>query len=325
MLLAQSLSQRAAGEILIVDRLQNSVYAYTDTGHYINTVLTDNTNLNLPDGILVSPDHTKLYVASGGNSEIVRYDYDYATATATNPTVFATSADGLAFPNSMVFSPDGSKIYVANLGGSSDTPVGISQLNVSGGSAGANFGGGSSFSFSGLAYAPGGQLLAGGFEGGTVGKSDAGITSISDFIGPSAALSGVAGVMVNGNDLYVSALLNPAGLVQKFDATTGALDPSFNVSGLAAPQGIMLAPDGNGLLVGSLGFSAGTGVISRIGFDGTLLGVFASPQTDPSLGFTEATAFGAVPEPSTQALAGIALAAVGFLARRRRTSQSVGV
>jgi len=299
-----------ASEVLVADRLTNSVYRYDSTGGFLSVLINDNVNLNQPDGLAVSPDHTKLYVASSQNNQIVAYDYNYAAGTAANPTVFATAAQGLAFPNAMSFSQDGTKLYVANLGGG-----GITQLNAAGGNAGAPIGGGTSFAFSGLAFAPGGELLAGGFDGNTVAKSNVAITATSDFVGPSAALAGAAGVMVNGNDLYVAGLFT--GFVQKFNATTGALDPSFNVSGLAFPQGVLLAPDGNSLLVGVLGFVAGSGNIARYGFDGTSLGVFAASQINPALGFTEATTMLVVPEPASWGLAAIALAALGFIARRR--------
>ena len=50
------------------------------------------------------------------------------------------------------------------------------------------------------------------------------------------------------------------------------------------------APDGNGLLISSLGFVDGTGQIDRYGFDGQFLETFATnSHADPNLGFSEPT------------------------------------
>jgi hypothetical protein len=171
-----------------------------------------------------------------------------------------------------------------------------------------------------MAFAPGGELLVGGFVDaatmsmGSVAKSDVGITTLSDFVAPNSAILGAAGLLRVGNDLYVSGLF--AGTLRKYDATTGAADGAFAVNGLSFPQGIIAAPDGNGMLVGILGFAAGGGNISRFGFDGTSLGVFASAQADPMNGFTEATSMLVVPEPSSIAIFGVALAMFVLVARR---------
>jgi DNA-binding beta-propeller fold protein YncE len=310
-----------AGELLVSDRLTNSVYRYSDSGTFLGTLLTDNVNLNQPSGLQLSPDNKQLYVASSQNNRVVRYDYNFATGTATNPTVFAS--DGLMFPNSVLFSKDGSKIYVSNLGG-----TGVAQFNTDGTSAGpainGAIAGGSVFQFSGLAHAPSGELLVGGFQdfpagaAGAIAKSNAAVSSISDFIAPSPTLNGTGNLLVVGNDLFATAGF--AGRVNKYNATTGAVDASFNApTNLAFPASMVRAPDGNGILVGILGFQDGTGNISRFGLDGTPLGVFA--QASLTNGFREATGivYVAIPEPATVGLLGVAALAFGWVARNRRT------
>ena len=136
---------------------------------------------------------------------------------------------------------------------------------------------------------------------------------MSDLVAPNATISGAAGVYLNGNDLYVTGLFGQS--LEKFNATTGVQDNSFNVSGLAFPQGIIASPDGQGMLVGILGDLPGGGNISEYSYSGQFLGVFASPN--PGSGFTEATAFVHVPEPTSLALAGLGLAMLGFVIRRR--------
>lgn len=310
-----------AKQLLVADRLSNSVYRYNSGGVLLGTALVDNVNISQATGLALSPDQTKLFVASAQNSRVMQYDYSVATGTATNPVIFAEGAlDGLSFPSSILFSQDGNRIYVSNLGG-----TGIAQFNTDGSSAGPAItglvGGGSVFQFSGLAFAPGGELLVGGFQdfpagtSGAVAKSNAAISTIADFVAPAASLNGASGLLVNGDHLYVTGLF--AGNIQRFDAATGAVDPSFNVSGLAFPQGLAAAPDGNGLLVGILGFAEGEGNISRYDFSGNLLGVFATPSAN---GFTEATAFAVVtPEPTTIGLA-LTVVALSAYANRRRSA-----
>jgi DNA-binding beta-propeller fold protein YncE len=312
----------AAEQLLVADRVSNNVYRYSATGAFLGVVLADNTLLDEPAGIAVSPDYSKLYVSSSGNNSLIQYDYDAVNGTASNGTVFADSSDGLLFPNAIKFSQDGSKIYVSNLGG-----TGVAQFLPSGIPAGPPVnglvGGGAFFQFSGLAYAPGGELLVGAFQdfpGGTVGavaKSDPSVTTLGDFVAPNASINGAAGLLASGNDLYVSGLLGTPqgnGALRRFDATTGAIDAGFGVDGLAFPRDIIAAPDNNGMLVGILGYTDGTGNISRYDYEGNFLSIFASPGPGT---FTEATALTTVPEPSSVALVVVACGALGLATRRR--------
>lgn len=296
---AQLLATAQAGDLLVADRLSNSVYRYSESGVLLGTVLTDNVNLNQPTGLALSPDLTKLYVASFQNSQIVAYDYNLAAGTASNPTVFAAGfADNLATPSSILFSQDGSTMYVSNLGG-----TGVARFNLDGSTAGpplqfAAPQNQSLFQFSGLAFAPSGELLVGAFQdfpagtSGAIGRVNAANTALAPLVGPVTSLNGASGLLVHGDDLYVTGMF--ASNIQRFDANTGAHDPTFSVTDLTFPQGLLAAPDGNGLLVGILGVANGAGHIARYDFDGALLGTFAATGNG---GFTEATAFIAVPDP----------------------------
>lgn len=282
-----------SAEMLIADRLTNSVYRYTPDGQFLGVLLNDPTNLNGPVGIQVSPDRSELYVSSSNNSQVVRYDYNYQAGTATNPTVIATADSGLSFPNSIEFNAAGNTIYVSNLDYSPPSG-GVVPLTLSGASAGPALVGGSITSYSGLSLAPNGALVVGGFNDDTgskggVLKSDAAITAISDLVAPTTSLSGVAGIMTRANDIYVAAGFS--GRVAAYNLTTGALDPAFTpITGLGFPASISLASDGQSVLVATLGFAAGGGMISRYSLSGQFLGTVATPQTDPSAGFEEPTA-----------------------------------
>jgi sugar lactone lactonase YvrE len=323
-------ASQAQQQLLVADRLSNSVYRYNASGQLLGTVLSDNVNLLGPSGIAVSPDQTKLFVTSSGNNRVVQYDYSVTTGAATNPVVFAAGAvNGIAFPSSVKFSQDGTKLYVSNLGG-----TGIKQYFLDGSSAGPTIngviGGGAYFQFTGMDFAPSGELIVGAFQdftgnpdpnaigtSGAVAKTTGGVAALADFIPPSPSLLGASGILVNGNDLYVSSMF--AGLVQRYNATTGVVDPSFGISQLAFPQALIPNQGGSGFLTGILGYQNGTGYIAEYGFNGLPVGdgVFASPGGG---GFTEATALAwvAIPEPATCGMLTSALVALGFTMRRRR-------
>jgi hypothetical protein len=104
--------------------------------------------------------------------------------------------------------------------------------------------------------------------------------------------------MIRDGYLYVSGVFS--GKIRRFALSDGPgiekgqMDPSWEISGLAYPQDLAAAPDGNGFLAGVLGAFGGGGNISRYAFDGTFLNKFAEPGQG---GFQEATAFVVVPTP----------------------------
>jgi DNA-binding beta-propeller fold protein YncE len=325
--LVATLSQ--ANDLLVVDRTLGSVYRYSADGDFLNIVVKDTANLQGPAGIVLSPDQKKLYISNTQSSTVFQYDYNLATGMATNPTLFADSTAGLAFPNGLKFSQDGTKLYVANLGG-----TGVAQLSSADGSPagfplfGPQSGGAG---YSGLDFAPSGRLIAGVYSDFTTFQGSADIanstgSALENLVSPSFDLALTAGVMVHGNDLYLStnASSSPsppvgAGGVYRFNATTGAADPTFSsVTGLAYPQGMVPALDGNGFLLGILGESDGAGRIDRYAFDGTFLGLFAA-SGDGTSAFKEATAFAvvAIPEPMSGGLIGIALISLSCVRSRR--------
>ena len=291
-----------AADILVADRLTNSVYRYSQTGDYLGTVLTDHENLNQATGLALSPDLTKLYVSGLLNSQVMRYDYDYATGTATNGEVFAKASDGLAAPNAILFSEDGETILISNLG-----EVGLARFNLDGSSAGEPLWFGEPHTmaftqFSGLEYAPNGGLLVGAFldslagANGAIGHWNPALDELEMLLEPSPSLAGTSGLLVHEDYLYVTGMF--ASNIQRFDLTTGLRDPNFEITGLGFPQGLMHAPDGNGFLVGILGYADGQGHIAHYDFDGNLVGdgVFALSAQGTEMGFREVTAMIVVPE-----------------------------
>jgi hypothetical protein len=292
-----------AGDLLVVDRLSNSVYRYSAAGALLGTVIDHSADLNQPTGIGMSPDFKELFVSSSQNNKVMRYDYNVAAGVASNPTIFADASNGLAFPNDIKFSPDGSKVYVANLSG------GVSRFNADGSSAGSKLAlptanDAVATPTSSMNFTSTGELLAGAFQdasgaGGGIAISNSSVSAFPGYlVEPTPAINGATGLMIHDGYLYVSGLFSFN--IRRFALSNGPvlskgqMDPSWGITGVAFPQDLVAAPDGNGFLAGILGFAGGSGNISRYGFDGTFLNTFAVPSQN---GFTEATAFAVVPTP----------------------------
>lgn len=281
-----------AADLLVADRLSNSVYRYSSTGALLGTVIDHSTDLNQPTGIGMSLDFKELFVSSSQNNRVMKYDYDAATGVASNPSIFADAAGGLAFPNDIQFSPDGSKVYVANLDG------GVSRFFADGSSAGSKLvlsppAGEGNFAASSMSFTPAGKLLAGAFQEGGILISDNSVSAFPEYlVQPSPAITGATGLMIHDGYVYASGLFTTS--IRRFALSNGQIDSSWGISGVGFPQDLAAAPDGNGFLAGILGFTNGTGNISRYAFDGTFLNTFAVTGQN---GFTEATAFVSVPRP----------------------------
>jgi hypothetical protein len=278
-------STSRAADLLVADRLSNSVYRYSVSGALLGTVIDNSSDLNQPAGIGMSPDFKELFVSSSQNNRVMKYDYDAATGVATNPTIFADAAGGLAFPNDIQFSPDGSKVYVANLNG------GVSRFNADGTSAGAALALPGTAETSSMTFTPDGKLLAGAFADGGVAISNSDVSAFPGYlVAPTPAITGATGLMIHDGYLYVSGLFTTS--IRRFALSNGQIDASWGITGVGFPQDLEEAPDGNGFLAGILGFANGSGNISRYAFDGAFLSTFAAAGQG---GFTEATAFVVVP------------------------------
>jgi hypothetical protein len=329
--------------VLVGDRLTNRILKYSNGGAFLGVVVDDDANLGSGSGnnigisaVTLSPDLTHLYVGTL-DSKVVRYDFN--GTLATNPAVYVSNgASTISGPGGLLMSPNGNTLYVANRGPFANLTT-VAQLDPNGVSAGANLTGGPTTGRTGLAYDPNGTLLVGAFgsnfsptgaPGGGVLKFDSGSNAFVDLIPQNTALAGTSSLLVNGNDLYVVASVSNnffQGVVGKFNATTGAIDGAFGAGGYVTPQvtfpaSITASADGSGFLLGMLNAAVnGGGRVDRYGFNGTQLGVWASPvsMANEALGFREATTLlTVVPEPATLAGAFVAFVALGGIARRVR-------
>jgi hypothetical protein len=335
LLLNLAASTVSFGYVLIADRPQNRVLKYSDSGTFLNVVVQDAANLggsgnaSGPNALSLSPDGTKLYVGSL-NSSVVRYDFN--GTTASNPQKYVSNgASQINDTGGVLVSPTGSTVYVSSRGfGFADN---VARLDAHGMSQGADLNGGGFSGRTGLAFSPGGELLSGTFgsdfmgggPGGGVLRYDAGSSSFVTLVPNSLTTAGVASLLVNGNDLYLTASIGQdfQGRIAKYNATTGAIDATWGTGGmitpaLSFPSGLTETADGSGFLVSMLTFAnTGAGRIDRYNYNGTSQGIWANNSTaNPALGFVEATAIlQAVPEPS--ALIGALLLGAGMLRRRR--------
>jgi WD40 repeat protein len=285
------LAESRAADLLVADRLSNSVYRYSASGALLGPIVDHSADLNQPTGIGISPDSKELFVSSSQNNRVMKYDYNAATGVATNPTIFADASAGLAFPNDIKFSPDGSKIYVANLGGGN-----VARFNTDGSSAGSPLAlpSGAGAEASSMAFASASELLVGSFANGGVAISNSDVSAFPGYlVQPTPAITGATGLMIHDDYLYVSGLFTTS--IRRFALSNGQIDASWGITDVDFPQDLVTAPDGNGFLAGILGQFGGGGNISRYAFDGTLLGTFAAHGGN---GFTEATAFVVVPTSS---------------------------
>jgi DNA-binding beta-propeller fold protein YncE len=323
--------------VLIADRPQKRILKYSDSGTLLNVVVQEpliftgpTVNTSGPNSIALSPDGTKLYVSVLNNS-VVRYDFN--GTLASNPQVYTSNgASSIIDPGGVVVSPNNATVYVSNRGGGFLDSV--AQLTPNGVSQAADLHGGGITGRTGLAFTTSGVLLAGTFgtdfmgggPGGGVVRLNAG--AFTTLVPDSQSTSGVASLMVVGNDLYLTASVGPdfQGRIAKFNASTGAAIAGFGVGGLVTPQlsfpsGLTPAADGTGFLVSMLTFTTtGAGRVDRYLFDGTRVGVWANNSTaNPALGFVEATSLLYVPVPEPASIAGMGVLAIAGIAARRRT------
>ena len=266
-----------------------SVGEYDAAGHAINASFI--TGLTDPNGLALSGDNLKLFVAITGTNTVAEYDATMGTFNTNLITPGLNEPVGLAL--------SGDDLFVTSfLGGT------VGEYNFTAKAFIANF-------ITGLNH-PWGLALSGnnlfvannsGGTAGTVGKYDATTGhAISTFI-PITGVGSGFGLALSGNNLFVANA--SSGTVGEYDATTGDLiNPNFitNVPGASA-----LALSGKNLWMAYSGTTVGEYDITRQTFNANFI-----------TGLTEPVGLAVVPEPSTWAMlamGGVAL--LGIMHRKK--------
>jgi sugar lactone lactonase YvrE len=254
-----------AGDLLLPSGVDNRILRFDgNTGAYLGDLIAPGDGgLSYPTGMIFSPDHQSFFVASYGNSEVLRFDYD--GLNATNPTVFATIPDAGA-PVGLVFGPD-NDMYVSTANPTGDTSS-VLRFDPAGnpapgpGQDGANFlapGSGGLGNAGGIVFGPDGNLYVANqttnevlrFDGTSGDPLPATGQPGATFVPPGGGgLAGPAGLLFGpsatdpdrGRDLFVASVGNDS--VLRYDGTTGA--------SLGA-----LVPSGSGGLSGAIGLVFG--------------------------------------------------------------------
>lgn len=205
----------------------------------VNNTLTVGT---LPEGVAISPDGRKAYVANKGSGTVSMIN------TATNQVITTTNIDPVVpVPvQGVVASPEGKRVYVA--GG----PAGISVLDAATlivlDTIFVNAGGGAQMNPQGLAMSPDGQLLyvSDNHDEGAVAVLDIAsrtvIASLS--LGPGSMPLGIA-VSPDGTRAYIA--FSGSNEIQAFDPFSNSVTDSFS-SG-SQPVGVAVTPDGKKVYV----------------------------------------------------------------------------
>jgi hypothetical protein len=281
------------------------------------TVLTGSGSLINPSALAVGPDGNVYIGEDGDGGTFAPRISKFEPATLTLSTVVAFGAFDV-FPGSFAFKGNdllvGRNPFYGNTG-----PI-VKVTNATGGVVAVSdyTTGGDLASSPGLALAADGGLYVAdqtynflsGIASGPVKRFDATGTYVGEVIASgSSGLSGPTGLAISGSTLYTTSIMD--GSILQTNLATDATRAFASGGSPFAIGALALLAEG-GLIAGS---PSGSGTVYQFANDGTLLGTYAS-----GLGQIGGVATVAVPEPAALTLVAAGVAAVGWLARRRRAS-----
>ena len=218
------------GHIAVIDTATNKIVS--------GIALTDSA-----DGIALTPNGAKAYVASSFGNSVLAVDMATGTQSAEIPVD--------TFPDAIAISPDGSTAYVANAGGS------VSVIDTATNTVTATYAAGPNPK--GIAVTPGGSRVY-------VTDSDNGTVSVLDLAARTKSTITVgkdpAGVAItpDGSTAYVA---NGDHSVSVIDTARGVVTKTISVTAGFGPFGITISADGSTVYTSCPGFrnDAGFAVI----------------------------------------------------------------
>jgi len=264
--------------LLVSSRGSNSILRFDETnGTFIDTLVSG--GIDSPVGMAIGPDGL-LYVVGSGEVSGVFSVNKYRVGSGEFVGQFALGSP-LADPAGIQFDAAGN-VYVSNFGkfylnqfentvirydssgnlaGSAGNPAGVFATNP--GLVGAPA----------MAFAPNGDLFVSSFGTSQIMRFDSSGQLVGSLF--SADIAGTSGLLLDGDNLYVSSLLNDR--ILRFDlnnpatAQTIISDSALLGGNLAFPSDLLIDADGNFLVT-----SLGTNQVLKYAPDGDFLGVFAS-------------------------------------------------
>ncbi len=225
-------TNRTSGTVSVVKKM----FIYLPPNTFIDYKLIAKISVGVnPEGLVISPDASKVYVANAGDGTV-------SVINTVDNTVLATIALKTLRPSGVAISSDGSRVYVTNNGSNSVSVINTADNTVI-----------NSFSTGlntpkGIAVSPDGNFLYVANQGSNtvsiINTATGGVNSI----GVGTQPFGVS-ISLDGSRLYVSN--QGSNNVSIIDATNNSLIKTVAVG--TSPRGISVVPDGSTVYVANYG------------------------------------------------------------------------
>jgi len=225
---------RALNYVYVTNTSSNSVSVINTATNSVNNTITNNIGVD-PDGIGITPDGSRLYIANGMSGTV-----SFSSTAANNPAIGAITAFNTG--GTMGFSADGNKIYVASYNTNkvlviNAVPLAItSQISVGTGP-------------SAVVTSPdGASLYVANASSGNVSVVNTSTNTVTTTIATGIGLPGTASYIAispDGSRLYVSN--RNTNLIYVVNTSNNTVITTINTG--SVPAGLAVSPDGTKLYI----------------------------------------------------------------------------